>query len=175
MWSLSWQITLIYRCKMWVHDQVQNLQHPWCPASDTPILLGTRNNFTFSGTPALLVKCYVLLQGPLHLWSQMAVSDLYFFFSGIQLGIAYVGLNFCSEGQPFENALCWTTFKMCHQEHMIPSPLGPTVVGQVLEEAWVPLEQPVSRCRAVAVVPELPYLKASKSAGLRVGMATTCS
>lgn len=75
MCYLSWQI-LIYGCRMGVHD----LQHPRCPASDILILFGTRNNFTFSGIPALLLKCYVILQCPLHLWSQMAINDLYFFF-----------------------------------------------------------------------------------------------
>lgn len=61
---------------------------------------------------------------------------------------------------------------MCHQKHVIPSHLSATVSGQVLEEA---LEQPVSRCRGVAVAPELPYLKAIKSAGVRVGIPTTCT
>lgn len=39
----------------------------------------------------------------------------------------------------------------------------------------MPLEQPVSRCSAVVVVPELPYLKASESAGDSVGILTTCT
>lgn len=130
-----------------------------CPAYDILILFGTRNNFTFSGAPALFVKGCVVLQWPLCLWTQVATNDSYLLYWEPTWNNLYRP-EFLLWRTALWKCLVLDTFQHVPSGARATFHLLSSAVGvQVLEEAWVALEQPVSRCSQVVVVPELPYLE----------------